>query len=519
MTDTPTTVVPVLELRNVAKRFGGIAALSSASLSLPQSTVLALVGENGAGKSTLIKIVSGVQAQDEGEVLLDGLPVSLATPQEATAAGIATVYQELSLLPGLSVAENLVLGSYPRRRGLIDWKRARREASDLLDELGLRLPVNAPVADLPLAGRYLVEIAKAVRHRPRVLILDEPTAALDPDDSRRIFELMETLRRGGTSMIFVSHRLDELFATSQAYMVMKDGATVASGPMAKTTESDLVRQMLGGVELGHVERDAASVAERPAKSTPILEADHASGPAVRGVDLRAYAGEIIGIAGLRGSGQTELCRLLAGVDPILSGSLRLDGRRYAPRSPRHAVDRGVVYLPQERKSQGLFLNMSVAQNVAIAPMVTGRLRWASRAAQETLAVQYRKRLDMRLPLGRVSTPVAALSGGNQQKVVLARCLAAGPSVLVLDEPTRGVDVGAKQQIHELIRAQAAEGMCVVVSSSELSELLGLCSRVLVLHRGDVVATLSGDDLNETTILSHASGIDTGAESNQGTAQS
>jgi ABC-type sugar transport system ATPase subunit len=499
-------VAPVLELRGVAKRFGGIAALSSASLVLPASTVLALVGENGAGKSTLIKIVSGVQGQDEGEVLIDGAPVRFGTPNDATEAGIATVYQELSLLPGLSLAENLVLGKYPKRRGVIDWRRTRREAGELLDELGLRLRPNTLVADLSLAERYLVEIAKAVRHRPRVLILDEPTAALDPEDSRRIFDLMETLRRGGTSMIFVSHRLDELFTTSQTYMVMKDGTTVGAGQIADTSESDLVRQMLGGVAPESPERVAVRPDPASRNEPVVLTARDASSSAVRGVDLVARKGEIIGVAGLRGSGQTELCRLLAGVDPLESGEMKLDGRPYSPRNPRQALDRGVVYLPQERKSQGLFLNLNVAQNVAVARMVTGRIRWASHETQERLALDYREQLDMRLPAGRVDTPVVALSGGNQQKVVLARCLAAEPTVLVLDEPTRGVDVGAKQQIHDLIREQAAAGMCVIVSSSELGELLGLCSRLLVLHRGEVVATLTGDDLEETTILSHASGV-------------
>ncbi|MCU1474617.1 sugar ABC transporter ATP-binding protein [Amnibacterium sp.] len=514
MTADPMSATPVLELRDVAKRFGGIAALSSASLVLPTSTVLALVGENGAGKSTLIKIVSGVQGQDEGEVLVDGVPVRFTTPQDATAAGIATVYQELSLLPGLSLAENLVLGTYPKRSGIIDWRRTRREAAELLDELGLRLRPTTLVADLSLAERYLVEIAKAVRHRPRVLILDEPTAALDPEDSRRIFDLMETLRRGGTSMIFVSHRLDELFITSQAYMVMKDGATVGAGAIADTSEAELVRQMLGGATPERT-RSATATREASATTSPIvLTARAAASPSVQGVDLVARKGEIIGVAGLRGSGQTELCRLLAGVDPLVAGDMEVDGRTYAPRGARQAMDRGVVYLPQERKSQGLFLNLNVAQNVAVAPMVTGRIRWASRRTQERLATDYRERLDMRLPAGRVDTPVGALSGGNQQKVVLARCLAAGPTVLVLDEPTRGVDVGAKQQIHDLIRAQAAEGMCVIVSSSELSELLALCSRLLVLHRGDVVVTLAGDDMQETTILSHASGVSDGATSDR-----
>ncbi len=515
VTDHPgSDAAPVLELENIAKRFGGIAALSSASLRLPRASTLALVGENGAGKSTLIKIVSGVIKPDEGIVRIDGQPVSFGGPSEASDHGIATVYQELSLLPDLTVAENLVLGNYPRRSVFISWRQARREAAGYLGELGLSLPLNAPVSRLGLAEKYLVEIAKAVRHRPRVLILDEPTAALDPQDSDRIFALMETLRSGGTSIIFVSHRLEELFRTSQVFTVLKDGTTTGSGLMTETSEDDLVAKMLGysspedrvRSEQKHARDIAATVAAVHPRGERILVADSLTNAVLRDISFELSPGEILGVAGLRGSGQTELCRALTGVDRLSSGRITLRGRRFAPRSPRQALSEGVGYLPQERKTEGLFLNMSVAENVSVSRMVNRSMRWASGRAQFSLAGEYRESLDIRLPGRRLETPVSALSGGNQQKVVLARCLAAGPAVLVLDEPTRGVDVGAKQQIHDLILRLAAEGMAVIVSSSELEELLGLASRALVLHRGELAAVVEGETMTESNIVKLASGV-------------
>jgi ABC-type sugar transport system ATPase subunit len=509
MPDT-TRDAPALELHDVHKRFHGVAALGGATMSLPAGSVLALMGENGAGKSTLIKIVSGALKRDEGEILLGGEPVDFASPLDATTRGVATVYQELSLLPDLSVAENLVLGNYPRRRGFINWSRARRDAEAFFAELGLKLRPTAPVSQLALAEKYLVEIAKAVRHRPRILILDEPTAALDPQDAEQIFVLVEELCRAGTSVIFVSHRLSEVFRCAQHYMVLKDGVTVAQGAMAGTSEDDLVAKMLGydsAAQRGHA--DVAAAPPRPQHAVAgrgtILRVSGLTTDAIRDVSFEAREGEIIGIAGLRGSGQTQLCRALAGAERITAGTIELRGKAIAPKTPHHAWKLGIGLLPVDRKSQGLFMNMSVAENVAVSKMVTGGMPVVTRARQEAVASEYRTKLDMRLPRGRLSTPVVDLSGGNQQKVVLGRCLAAGLSVLILDEPTRGVDVGAKQQIHELIAGMAAEGICVVVSSSELGELLDLCTTLVVLHRGEMTAALRGPDMNEHTILRHASG--------------
>jgi ribose transport system ATP-binding protein/rhamnose transport system ATP-binding protein len=493
-------MTPTVAARDMHKRFQGVAALAGASIEVPRGSVVALVGENGAGKSTLIKIISGAQRRDSGELLIDGEPVDFHSPLDASNHGVATVYQELSLLPDLSVAENLVLGTYPRRHGLINWRKARRDAAAFFEELGLRLRVDRPVAQLSLAERYLVEIAKAVRHRPRILILDEPTAALDPQDAEQIFLLVEELTRAGTAVIFVSHRLSEIFRCAQHYMVLKDGVTVASGTIADTSEDDLVAKMLGS-------EPRSTAAPRRARGTgeAIFKVSGLASASVGGVSFEARRGEIVGIAGLRGSGQTQLCRALAGADRITAGRMEVRGRAVTPRSPHHAWQLGIGLLPVDRKSQGLFMNMSVAENVAMSRMVKGQLGWVSKRRQHAIAAEFKTKLDMRLPRDRLGAPVADLSGGNQQKVVLGRCLAADLAVLVLDEPTRGVDVGAKQQIHELIARAAHDGLCVIVSSSELSELLDLATTLVVLHRGEMTACLEGADVDERAILRHASG--------------
>lgn len=514
---------PLLEVHDVSKHFGGVRALVSASLKLAAGTTVALAGENGAGKSTLIKVLSGAIRPDAGQVLLDGKEGKLRNPSEAAASGIATVYQELSLLPYLSVAENLFLGQYPRRIGAIRWRRVLSDADRLLAELGLQVQPQALVGTLSLPERYLIEIAKAVRHRPRVMILDEPTAALDPTDAEQIFLLMDRLRAGGTGIIFVSHRLDELRRCAQFYMVLKDGITTGEGAMADIPDRGLVALMLGqsgapgqpGPGLGGdggpgpagIDRILRAGTEHEPAGDVILQARNLSTLDVRDVSFSVRAGEIVGIAGLRGSGQSRLCRALVGADRATAGTMELRGRRFAPRSPHQAWRSGVGLLPIERKSEGLFLNLSVADNISFGPMINRELSWVTRQRQHALARQYRDSLDIRLPGGQMDVTVGALSGGNQQKVVLARLLAGHPAVLILDEPTRGVDVGAKAQIHALIRDLAAAGVGVVVSSSELDELMSLSTKLLVMHRGAVTAEMDKADFDEHAIIGLASGSD------------
>jgi ribose transport system ATP-binding protein/rhamnose transport system ATP-binding protein len=508
---------PLLRASGISKRFGGIVALHEVELEVRRASVLALIGENGAGKSTLIKIISGAIRRNSGALEFDGEGIDFHSPHDATAAGVATVYQELSLFPEMTVAENLFMGDYPRRRGMITWPRVKRAAQALFDEVGVAVPVDRQVRQLPLAEQYLVEIVKALRQRPKLLILDEPTAALDAHDSEVIFRLVEGLQRNGTGLVFVSHRLDELFRICQHYVVLRDGRTVAQGEMDETNEDDLVAKMLSTKD---EDADASASPEpatdgsgvfgrrrrRPvdAAKAPVIRATGLATAGVRNVSFEGRPGEVIGIAGLRGSGQTALCRALAGADRITSGSLEVEGRRFAPRSPYHAIKRGVGLLPIDRKSQGLFLNLSTAQNASMSRLVKRAPAVVRGRSFEGVARDYESKLDIRLPGGSVDTLVGQLSGGNQQKVVLARCLAAEPRVLVMDEPTRGVDVGAHRQIHDLIARLADEGLCVVMSSSVLSELLELCNSVLVLQRGEMVASLTGSEMTEHEVLRHAS---------------
>ena len=505
-------MAPLVQMDGVSKHFAGIQALGNASMTLEAGSVLALMGANGAGKSTLIKVLAGAIVRDSGDVVIDGKSVAFRNPFDAQEAGVSTFYQELSLFTDLSVAENLSLGAYPTKRGLISWRRARRQAEDLLGRLDMHVRSNALVRDLTLADRCLVEIAKAVRDSPKILILDEPTAALDPADSEHVFTLVETLRNEGTGIIFVSHRLDEIMRISQTFMTLRNGSTVAQGRIADVTQDALVDQMLGrGAALAtaivpeRIDRllgDAGPVGrDQPAISVKGLRTRF-----IKDVTFEARPGQILGVAGLRGSGQSQLCRTLVGADPIVAGEVVLKGRPYSPRSPQQAWRRGVGYLPAERKSEGLFLNLSVSQNMMLSRLAKDKARWVTARKERSLAESYRTALDIRIPANEVSTVVSHLSGGNQQKVVLGRCLAANLSVMILDEPTRGVDIGAKGQIHALIRELAAEGMCVIVSSSEIDELLALSHDILVMHRGAMTGYLSGDEADEHTILALASGI-------------
>ena len=505
-------MAPLVQMDGVSKHFAGIQALGDASMTLQSGSVLALMGANGAGKSTLIKVLAGAIARDSGDVVINGISVAFRTPLDAQEAGVSTVYQELSLFPDLSVSENLSLGAYPMKRGLISWRTARRQADDLLSRLDMHVRSNALVRDLTLADRCLVEIAKAVRDSPKILILDEPTAALDPADSEHVFTLVETLRNQGTGIIFVSHRLDEVMRISQTFMTLRNGSTVAQGLIADITQDALVDQMLGrggepdatvvSAPIDRLLADASPVG----RDKPAISVRGLGTRSIKGVSFDARPGQILGIAGLRGSGQSQLCRALVGADPLLAGEIALKDRPYSPRSPQQAWRRGVGYLPAERKSEGLFLNLSVSQNMMLSRLAKDKARWVTARKERSLAETYRTALDIRIPANDVSTLVSHLSGGNQQKVVLGRCLAANLSVMILDEPTRGVDVGAKEQIHALIRELAADGMCVIVSSSEIDELLALSHDVLVMHRGAMTGYLSGDEADEHTILALASGI-------------
>lgn len=471
----------MLEMRGIRKAFPGVQALGGVDLRLAAGEVLALVGENGAGKSTLMKILAGAERPDAGTILLDGAPVEFRSPHAARQAGIAVIHQEFNLVPALSARENIFLGQEATRLGFVRRLAERRQAQDLVESLGGRFDVDQAVRRLSTAQQQLVEIARALVQRARVLVLDEPTAALTERETERLFDLVRDLRLQGLGLIHISHRLEEVFRIADRIQVLRDGATVGERPVAGTDRAELIRLMVGR-EL----KDEFPPRIAAPRGNILLEATGLRrGQAVRGVDLAVRAGEILGLAGLVGAGRTETLRLLFGADRRDAGSMRLHGQDLRIDSPRDAIAAGVGLLPEDRKTQGLVLGMSVRDNFALPNLgELSRCGFVRRGKERTAFDAYAERL--RLKAASPRQPVRLLSGGNQQKIVLAKWLARRCEVLLFDEPTRGVDVGARHEIYLLLRDLAAQGKAVILASSELPELLGLCDRLLVLREGSVV---------------------------------
>lgn len=490
---------PLLAISGISKRFAGVQALRDVSLELEAARTLAVVGENGAGKSTLIKILAGAIEPDEGSIAIDGEQVELHTPRAAELLRIVTVHQELEVFPGLSVAENLFLGDYPKVRGVIGWRRLRAEARKLLDELGIELPVDARLAALSTAEKYLVEVARALRQRPRLLILDEPTAVLGPHEADRLLGYIENLAERGVAVIFVSHRLNEVFRIAHRYVVLRDGVLTASGDIRDTTEEELVTKMVGR----SVPPTAASTTTGPTGDEALRVEGLRRAGVLDGVSFTVRAGEIVGLAGLEGSGRTEAARAIFGADPVDDGRVYVHGKELRLGSVRRSIRAGIGLVPEERRSQGLLTGLTGDANVSLVRMAAHGEWVVRRSRDRSRTHQHVQQLGIR---GRVTgTPVRYLSGGNQQKIVLAKWLEAGVSVLILDEPTRGVDVGSKAQIHDLIREVCASGVAVIVISSELPEVLALSDRVLVMREGRIAGELSRQEANEEAVMTYAVG--------------
>ena len=493
---TPDAAAVRLSVSGVSKSFAGVQALNDVSLTLGEGEILALIGENGAGKSTLIKILSGAQAPDSGTVTVGGRPLVHHTPRESERLGVATVYQEMSLFPDLTVAENLMFqGDGP---GLVNWTKMRRQARGLLASLGLELDVARTVRALSVAEKQMVEISKALRREANVLILDEPTAVLGGADVERLLDLVRGLRQRGVSVIFVSHRLDEVFGLADRYVVLKDGAVSGAGRIEETDHDHLVSQMVGRPWV-RPERRASVKSERPILRVTGLN----RAGVLRDITFDVKTGEIVGIAGLRGAGRTELARAIFGADPIDAGTIEIDGRHVEMSSPIDAIRAGLGLVPEERKVEGLFTNLSTLGNIPLAKSMKGAKPWVSPRADRATALRYKKMLRIRV--ADVDAPVVTLSGGNQQKVVLAKWLEAGVRVLILDEPTRGVDIGAKQEIYAQIQQLCEQGMGILMISSELPEILTLSDRILVMYQGGVEAELEAMTATEEQIMFHAVG--------------
>ena len=496
-------MTPLVRFERVGKRFPGVVALEGVSFDVAAGSCHALCGENGAGKSTLGKILAGVHRPDLGQVLLEGRPVRFDHPGDALRAGIGMVHQELAFCENLSVAENLCLGSLPARAGFVSFPETERRARARLADIAPEIDVRAVVGDLTVSQQQMVQIAAAVGQGARVIVFDEPTSSLTRHETTRLYELIRRLLARGVTALYVSHRMEEIFDLCDTITVLRDGRHVETRPRSEMTEATLVQSMIGrpiGEYFpGHLE--APTGEER-------LRVEELTSPGrFEGVSLSLRAGEVVGLAGLVGSGRSELAQALFGLDAKAQGRVWLGGAPLPLADPRAALARGLGYVPEDRKKQGLVLGLSVLENTTLPILERlARLTFVDSSAERALGREYGERLRVKAP--SLDAPVAGLSGGNQQKVVLAKWLAARCRVLILDEPTRGVDVGAKAEIHALIDRLAAEGNAILLISSELPEIIRLSTRVLVLREGRLVGELARGDITQEALLRLMAGLPT-----------
>ncbi len=491
----------VLEMRDISKSFPGVLALDRVTFSCQPQEIHALVGENGAGKSTLMKILAGAYAPDSGEIFLRGQPVAVHNPKDAQRQGISIIYQEFNLIPYMNVAENILLGREPRAPlGMVDRKRLYSEALRWLDVLDVELHPRLPVEQLTVAQQQIVEIVKALSYDADLIVMDEPTAALAPHEVANLFEYINILKERGKTIIFISHRLDEVFLIADSITVLKDGQVVASQPAKQLTKANVVQFMVG--------RELTETFPARPESTahqPVLELnDVCSDGRLCDVSLTVHKGEVVGVAGLEGHGQRELARILFGLEPLTSGEIRINGRRVNPQDPRDAMRAGVAFVSDDRKEEGLQLPLSIRHNIALP-----NLSWLHEflflrsRREKKVTGEVARRVDIRSP--SLEVEVATLSGGNQQKTVLAKWLAREPDLLVFGEPTRGIDVGAKVEIYRLMRDLANRGKAVIMVSSDLLEIIGMSDRIVVMHEGAIAANLPGAIATEEEIMRAATG--------------
>ncbi len=489
---------PVLEMTGISKQFPGVRALSGVDFRLLPGEIHALLGENGAGKSTLVKVLTGVYELDEGRILLNGAPVRFGSPLQSQQSGISTVYQEVNLCPNLTVAENILLGREPTRRGAIRWRELRRRAAELAARVGLELDVSAPLGAYPLAIQQLVAIVRAVGIDAKVLILDEPTSSLDRDEVEQLFGVMRWLKADGVAILFISHFLDQIYEVCDRMTILRNGQLVGEYQVAELNQVALVQKMIGR-ELGDLEELTEHI--RPAVGDPLVEARGLGRKgAIEPFDLSIHRGEVVGLAGLLGSGRTESARLLFGADGADSGEVRIGDRKVSLDSPGTAIAHGIAFCSENRKSEGLVPELTVRENIILALQAArGWLRPIPAAQRDELVAKYIAALDIRP--ANPEAKVATLSGGNQQKVLLARWLITQPKLLILDEPTRGIDVGAKAEIQKLVVSLSEEGMALLYISAELEEVLRLSHTIGVLRDRRLVAQIAnGPDVTADRIM-------------------
>jgi len=490
---------PLLQLRGITKTFPGVKALAGVDFTVRRGEIHALMGENGAGKSTLIKVLTGVYRRDGGEALLDGQPIDARSPEEAQRLGISTVYQEVNLVPYLSVAENICLGRQPTRFGCIDWKQIHERARRALTRLGIQVDVSETLANCSIAIQQLVAIARALDISAKLLILDEPTSSLDEKEVEQLFGVMRKLKAEGLGVVFVTHFLDQVYAVSDRITVLRNGQFVGEYEAAKLPRLELISRMMGK-EVSELDLRPPSAPADLSQRKPLLQLRQLGRRgSVQPIDLDVASGEIVGLAGLLGSGRTETVRLIFGVDNPDSGSMQLDDAPIRPRSPRDAIGLKFGFCPEDRKVAGIIPNLSVRENIVLALQANqGWMRYVSHAKQVELADKFITALNIKTP--HREQAVRLLSGGNQQKVILARWLTSQPRLLILDEPTRGIDVGAKAEIEKLMVKLTGEGLAILFISSDLEEVVRNSHRVVVLRDRRKVAELSGGEISEAGIM-------------------
>lgn len=482
MPETVSGVPPMLVMAHVSKRFGGVRALTDMRLMANAGEVVALVGENGAGKSTMVKILTGIYPMDSGEVQLAGQPIVLSSPLAAMRAGITAVHQETVMFDELSVAENIYMGRHPKTRGLlprVDWARMEREAAALFERLEVKLSPRARVKDLSIAQRHFIEIARALAQDARVVIMDEPSAALSQREIHELYRIIAQLKAHGTAVIFITHKFDEIFAVADRYTVMRDGECVGEGRVAETDEHKLISMMVGrAVTQTYPKQDAAIGAT-------VLEVSDLSHPTeFDGISFGVRRGEILGFYGLIGAGRSELMQALFGLTAISRGEIQLDGVKLVVHSPDDAIASGIAYVPEDRQHQGAHLGLTIRDNVTLPQLGKFGIWLLGKGGRElALTRRYSERLELKA--ANFDQTVSELSGGNQQKVVLAKWLATQPKVIIIDEPTKGIDVGSKAAVHRFIGELVKQGLAVIMVSSELPEIMGLSDRIVVMHQGRI----------------------------------
>lgn len=496
----------VLEMRHIYKTFPGVKALQNVDFTLKRGEIHALMGENGAGKSTLIKVLTGVEEFETGKISIEGYdrPVINRSPKEAQSRGVSTVYQEINLCPNLTVAENLFIGREPRKKGFIDWKAMNRRASELLNNLDIHADVTVSVDHYSIAIQQMVAIARAVDMSAKVLILDEPTSSLDDSEVEKLFGLMRKLKKEGVGIIFVTHFLEQVYEVSDRITVLRNGCLVGQFTTSELPRVQLVAKMMGKDfdDLAAIRLEGENKKEED--DLVIQAAGIGKKGYVKPFDLVIQKGEVVGFTGLLGSGRSEAVRILYGAEKADTGTLKVKGKPVSAHSPIMSMKEGMAYLPEDRKDEGVIADLSVRENITMALQAKrGMFRLLSQKQQEEFTDKYIDMLQIKTP-GR-ETPVKALSGGNQQKVIIGRWLLTNPDFLILDEPTRGIDVGTKTEIQKLVVRLAKEGMAVVFISSEIEEMLRTCDRMVVMRDGGKVGELEGEEMNQSSIMSTIAG--------------